>query len=270
MKRLVAVVLLLFTLSLYAVNPGKKLIALTFDDGPRPYVLYGLGQETGHPTPSLLNLLDQQKVKATFFVMGWRLTPNTYGDPADFRTKTTCRDAAIDVARRGHEIENHTYSHMQLRLFEQKKGEASAMADVERGASIVKQVTGHEPRYLRAPDWIMPKDLERDIASHGFHVLTISAEMPMPVRDVNSADYLCTGKALKCPKPSLNDFVLREIEQREKKGITTHILAFHELSTTTVALQKLIPELKARGYEFVTLEQYFRLVSTSASAAAAK
>jgi peptidoglycan/xylan/chitin deacetylase (PgdA/CDA1 family) len=67
-----------------------------------------------------------------------------------------------------------------------------------------------------------------------------------------------------CPKPSLNAFVLREIEQREKQGVTTHILAFHELSTTVIALQTLIPELRARGYRFVTMQEYVRLVGPQA------
>src|SRR6185369_8795911 len=61
-----------------AVLPGEKLIALTFDDGPRPYVLYGMqdpqkfGRKEDKPIPGLLDLLDREKVHATFFVMGWR------------------------------------------------------------------------------------------------------------------------------------------------------------------------------------------------------
>ena len=62
----------------------------------------------------------------------------------------------------------------------------------------------------------------------------------------------------------MNAFVLQQIEQREKKGVTTHILAFHELSTTVIALQTLIPELKARGYRWVTMQEYVRLVGAQA------
>jgi Polysaccharide deacetylase len=53
--------------------PAHKLIALTFDDGPRPYVLFGT--KGVHPAPGLGDILDQNGVKATFFVVGWRLTP---------------------------------------------------------------------------------------------------------------------------------------------------------------------------------------------------
>ena len=101
---------------------GDKLIALTFDDGPRPYVLYGVpdpqkvGRKEDHPIPGLLDLLDREKVHATFFVMGWRLTPKTWGDRRyETNIGVTCTDAAREALRRGHEIENHTYSHVELK-----------------------------------------------------------------------------------------------------------------------------------------------------------
>ena len=189
------------------------------------------------PVPSLLDLLDKNHAKATFFVMGWRLLPKTYGERHEYRTDKTCLDAAHEVVRRGHEIENHTFSHVQLKQFEQRKGEAAAVADVDHGAQLIKTVTGSQPHYLRPPDWIMPSDLEKDLQHRGWTVLTISSEMPVAIRDINSLDYLCAGKATQCPKPSLEASVLKTIEAREKKGITTHLIAFHELSTTVAALR---------------------------------
>jgi len=53
---------------------------------------------------------------------------------------------------------------------------------------------------------------------------------------------------------------MQEIQQREKKGVYTHILALHELSTTTETLKTLLPELKQRGYRFVTLDEYMKEV----------
>ncbi|MGZ4896465.1 MAG: hypothetical protein ACXVJ0_08390, partial [Candidatus Angelobacter sp.] len=81
-------------------------------------------------------------------------------------------------------------------------------------------------------------------------------------RDVNSLDYLCAGKAVGCPRPSLPDAVLQQVEQREKRGTYTHILAFHELSTTAAIMPRLITDLKARGYRFVTLTEYMKLVGS--------
>jgi peptidoglycan/xylan/chitin deacetylase (PgdA/CDA1 family) len=253
----IAVAALLLSLAAPCVA-AEKLIALTFDDGPRPYVLYGLKQP-GAP-PGLLDVLDRAGVKATFFYMGWRLTPKTWGESHEINIGVTCLDAAHDVVRRGHEIENHTYSHADLRLAERKKGEGWVLADVERGAEAVEAVSGSKPAYLRPPDWDLSDDARQDLEKRGFHILTISAHLPPALRDVNSLDYLCAGKGVGCPKPSLAQSVLRVIEQREKQGVETHVLVFHELSTTTAQLPELIAALKAKGYRFVTVSQYMKLV----------
>jgi peptidoglycan/xylan/chitin deacetylase (PgdA/CDA1 family) len=246
--------------------PAGKLIALTFDDGPRPYVLFG-GKD--HPAPGLVNILDQNGVKATFFVVGWRLTPKTWGEPRhEEDIGVTCIDAAEQLSRRGHELEDHTYSHLELRSAEKKMGEPWVTRDVDRGAQAIKAITGIEPRYLRPPDWIISTDARRDLQQQGYRVLAISAENPLPLRDVNSLDYLCAGRAAGCPKPSLADGVLKQLDQREKKGIYTHILAFHELSSTAAIMPQLINDLKARGYRFVTLTEYMSLVTPKAVAMA--
>jgi peptidoglycan/xylan/chitin deacetylase (PgdA/CDA1 family) len=241
--------------------PADKLIALTFDDGPRPYVLFG--SKGIHPAPSLVDILDRNGVKATFFVVGWRLTPKTWGEPRhEEDIGVTCLDAAEKLIRQGHELEDHTYSHLELRSAEKKNGEQWVMHDVDRGAQAIKAVTGTQPRYLRPPDWIITSDARRDLQQQGYRVLTISSENPMALRDVNSLDYLCAGKAVGCPTPSLPGAVLKQVEQREKKGTYTHILAFHELSTTAAVMPGLITDLKARGYRFVTLTEYMRLVES--------
>ena len=240
---------------------GGKLIALTFDDGPRPYVLFG--SKSVHPAPGLLDVLNKNGIKATFFVVGWRLTPKTWGEPRhEEDIGVTCISAAEQLIRQGHELEDHTYSHIELRSAEKKNGEQWVMHDVDRGAEAIKAVTGTQPRYLRPPDWIITSEARRDLQKQGYRVLTISSENPMALRDVNSLDYLCAGKAVGCPKPSLPEAVLKQIEQREKKGTFTHILAFHELSTTVAAMPQLITELKARGYRFVTLTEYMKLVES--------
>ena len=197
-----------------SASRGDKLIALTFDDGPRPYVLFG-SKESNHG-PGLVDILEQNDVKATFFVVGWRLTPKTWGEPRhEEDIGVSCLDAAEQLIRRGHELEDHTYSHLELRTAEKKNGEQWVMHDVERGAQAIKAVTGTQPRYVRPPDWILTDDARRDLQKQGYRVLTISQENPMALRDVNSLDYLCAGKAVGCPKPSLPDAVLQQIGQRE-------------------------------------------------------
>lgn len=266
MGRYFTLLVLLFAVSLPAFS-ADKLIALTFDDGPRPYVLLG---SKAKQTPSLLDVLDQNRVKATFFVMGWRLTPKTWGDHRyEENIGISCMDAAREVLKRGHEIENHTYSHVELRTAERKKGEAWVISDVDQGARMIQSVTGARPEYLRPPDWVLPDDARRDLERRGFRILTISTENPPAVRDINSLDYLCAGARPKqCPKEGLAASVLKQIEAREKHGITTHILAFHELTTTTAVMPQVISSLKAKGYRFVTLKEYMNAVQENVKHAA--
>ncbi len=67
---------------------NRKLIYLTFDDGPVPEV-----------TPWVLDVLDKYDVKATFFMVG----DNVKKNPELFE----------EIKRRGHSYGNHTMNHLQ-------------------------------------------------------------------------------------------------------------------------------------------------------------
>jgi len=238
---------------------SRKLIALTFDDGPRPWVLKG-NAEAGHASASLLDLLDREGVKATFFVMAWRLAPAADKDCRKIDTGITCRQAAEEEHRRGHEIENHTYGHGNFRIMQKRYGEDWILNDIDRASRTIEPITGVKPQYLRPPDWEIWPELAGRIEARGYHIMGKSTTLPPALRDVDSEDYFCVGKDLsKCPQPSLHDYVLRTIEQRERKGVFDHILVFHEIPNSVGVLSSLIPELKKRGYTFVTLAEYMKV-----------
>lgn len=67
---------------------GRKVVYLTFDDGPIPEV-----------TPQILDFLDKEGIKATFFMVG----DNVRKYPELFK----------EVLRRGHRVGNHTMHHLQ-------------------------------------------------------------------------------------------------------------------------------------------------------------
>lgn len=108
--------------TLYRGNPLSPRVALTFDDGPEP--LY---------TPLLLDTLDRIGVKATFFLVGKRVRQYPY--------------FAREIARRGHELGNHTFHHRNLtRLSEQE-----VRNELESAQQVIEQVTGIRPMFFRPP-----------------------------------------------------------------------------------------------------------------------
>lgn len=104
----------------------RKVVALSFDDGPKP----GL-------TEPLLDILAREKVTGTFFVIG--------------RHVTEYPDLTRRIVRAGMEIANHSYTHRNLTHLDR--------ADVEREVletqAAVEMVTGITPRLMRPPggDW---------------------------------------------------------------------------------------------------------------------
>ena len=245
--------------------PRRKLIALTFDDGPKPYVLFGTSLSNGEKSDSLLDLLQRDQVKATFFVMGWRLAKTADSWCISQDGGRTCRSGAEAEHRLGDEIENHTYGHGNFRLMEKRHGDAWILDDLDRCSRAVQSVTGVWPRDVRPPDWTVWPALQQEIEARGYHVMDKSLSYPAALRDVDSQDYFCAGSnPIHCPKPSLYDYVLARVAARERQGIYQHILAFHELPVTVEVLSRLIPALGQQGYEFVTLNEYFREVGFQA------
>lgn len=110
----------------------RRLIALTFDDGPYP--LY---------TPLLLEILKHYKVKATFFVVGIHVR--------EFPSLT--RQIVAD----GHEIANHTNRHRRERDLSQ-----SELRDEILGCELaVGEVTGRRPRLFRpAGGFLSPEGIQ--------------------------------------------------------------------------------------------------------------
>lgn len=98
----------------------RKLIALTFDDGPYP--LY---------TPLLLDILKHYGVKATFFVVGMHVREY----PA----------LAQQIVRDGHEIANHTQRHRRERDLTQKE----LTDEILTCEQSIQEVTGVRPRLFR-------------------------------------------------------------------------------------------------------------------------
>lgn len=101
-------------------NPGH--VALTFDDGPHP-----------EATPRLLRMLDANRVRATFFLLGAMVEKHP--------------EVARAIATAGHEIAVHGYEHRLL----VKRGPAETLEDLARATAATTAVTGQQPRWWRPP-----------------------------------------------------------------------------------------------------------------------
>jgi peptidoglycan/xylan/chitin deacetylase (PgdA/CDA1 family) len=101
---------------------GRKVVALTFDDGPDPV-----------RTPALLDALDELEAPATFFVVG-----------RDVRKRP---GIVRRIAEAGHELGNHTYHHRYL-PFERRKSVEHELRMTDRA---IEDATGVVPKIARPP-----------------------------------------------------------------------------------------------------------------------
>ena len=105
-----------------SVPVSDSVVALTFDDGPVP--LY---------TDTVLAVLRQEGVRATFFVTGNSVARNPY--------------LARRVLRNGHELGNHSYSHRRMVLM----SPSTVREEVETTDSLIRAAGATGPIHFRPP-----------------------------------------------------------------------------------------------------------------------
>ncbi len=104
-------------------TPGRRLIALTFDDGPHP-----------ESTRRVLSLLAEYDAKATFFVVGQKVERYP--------------DVAREIVAAGHTLALHGYSHDRLYSL---RGTAYVQRDLERSQAAIERACGVRPVLFRPP-----------------------------------------------------------------------------------------------------------------------
>ena len=109
-------------LPMFHLDDGRKVIALTIDDGPSPVY-----------TPQILGLLEKYQVTATFSMVGLQVDAHP--------------SMAREVVAAGHMIANHTWSHVDLAVLS-----PVVIADqINRATDAIHTVTGRVPTLFRAP-----------------------------------------------------------------------------------------------------------------------
>jgi peptidoglycan-N-acetylglucosamine deacetylase len=105
------------------VHGSGHVVALTFDDGPN-----------GGTTAELLDVLEHDHVRATFFVVG--------------RAVLRYPDIVRRMLRDGDEIGNHSQTHVHLNFLLTQEAIGH---EIDAAQSAIAAITGRPPRYLRPP-----------------------------------------------------------------------------------------------------------------------
>jgi len=194
------------------VRTNAPLLALTFDDGPHPT-----------HTRTVLDALDLYGAKATFFVIGEKAAREP--------------DLVGEIARRGHQVENHSWGHGSFFPLQTRKTMAR---ELERASALVERHTGRGPRWLRPPFGVVSPPIVRGIRGSGLDLCGWSAA----ARD---------GVPWRTRRGALERLV---------RGIAPGaILALHDAPqrgdrapATVEILEALLVEIAQRGMRSVTLD----------------
>ncbi len=220
--------LLLFTAGFSAVSAApaqtvtkgqttEKVVALTFDDG-----------SDGTNITSILNTLATHNVKATFFLTG--------SGAANHPTKIR------DIANRGHDIANHSYSHPDFTTISSTK----MKSELQRTEDLIRQLTGKSTKPIFRPPF-------------GAYNLTV-------LKHIGDAGYryniMWTIDTVDWTGNSSNDIVQR-VMNRITPGAIILMHTGAGASGTPKALPTIISRLKNMGYRFVTVRQLLNLTSST-------
>ncbi|MEG1457743.1 MAG: polysaccharide deacetylase family protein [Acetivibrio sp.] len=200
-----------------STNVSEKVAYLTFDDGPSKV------------TEMVLDELKEEKVKATFFLIGEQITKEK--EPLLQR-----------MVKEGHLIGVHTYTHRWKDIY------ASANAyieDAEKTAERIYEVTGVKPIYYRFP-W---GSVNGYISSFCDDIIKRMKEKGYTYFDWNVSAEDSVGKPT---QESILKNVRKDYKRYQEPVILMHDSPSNRLTAET--LVQIIREMKDEGYGFSTIQ----------------
>ncbi|HWO97600.1 MAG TPA: polysaccharide deacetylase family protein [Bacillus sp. (in: firmicutes)] len=194
-------------------KPKAKEVVLTFDDGPDPAY-----------TPQILDILDKNDIKGTFFIIG----KNALMHPQLVKR----------LHKEGHEIGNHTFTHSNV------ASTSPLQTRIELNATqrLFQEITGHSMTLFRPP---YAADAE----------LSTKNEL-VPVMRAQDMGYTTVGELIDShdwQQLSSKEIVKRVLEQLPEGNVILLHDSGGNRSNTVKALPIIIKELKKRGYTFTTI-----------------
>ena len=196
------------------IDTSKPLVALTFDDGP-----------AGSNGNQIMDALEAVNGRGTFFVVGNRISKE--------------KDEIIRMAKDGHEIGNHSYSHDESMT---SKGSDYITSEFSKTDEAVQSVCGVVPALYRLPGGVL--------TSSAAGVIT----KPLIYWSLDTADW----------KTRDTQATVNAVLNQVKDG---DIVLMHELYKQTAdACTTIIPELSAKGYQLVTVSELIALRNAEVAA----
>ena len=183
---------------------ANKTIALTFDDGPGPY------------TEKLLDILDKYDAKATFFLIGSKVS----GQASVVR----------NIQARGHQLGNHSWSHPEL----PKLSVDQIAGEIDRTNEAIRQATGVKPSILRPPYGAVNGVVLEQLRLRNMSSILWS---------VDTRDWADRNSQIVCSRAVAG----------ARPGA---VILMHDIHQTSVnAVPCILSSLKQQGYSFVTIQR---------------
>lgn len=214
--------------------PGdrRRLVTLTFDDGPSP-----------DTTPRVLDLLKKHDVHATFFVIGRYLD-------GDGDRQVAAREVLKRAVAEGHLVGNHTHDHALLTAIPHTQ----VLEQIDRGAASIERAIGKKPLLFRPPFGELDDFGQEAMRERGLDVLLWSIEAQDMERD---------------DTPAMLRDLTKQLAYNEGGIVLLHDFRWSSVALlkrllTYLEARRYDPDRPDReGYVVVDLPEYLRAVQAS-------
>lgn len=200
------------------IREKKKTAYLTFDDGP------------SDNTRKILDVLEEKKAVATFFLIGNEITP----EREDIVKKTLDQGNAIGV---------HTFCHEKNKLY---CNADSFFEDFKKATESIQKVTGKKPLLHRFP-WGSNNGY---VSSYVDALHEKLSEMGVKSFDWNVSGEDAIGGTV--AQSTIFNNVKKDLKRYDEPIILLHDSA--TMDNTAAVLDQIIDYIRSQGYEFATLE----------------
>ncbi len=195
---------------------NEKIAYLTFDDGPSPSV-----------TPKILDILKEENIKASFFVIGKKVKEHP--------------EIVKRAYEEGHYIANHTYSHNNSLLYKDSNSFISEIKNTDLAIASAIGVDNYSSHIFRFPNGFMSKIYKSQKEKY--------AKL-LPELDYTYIDWNALNNDSE--KKYTHNQLLNNLKNSTKNKTTLVILMHdsNDVNDSSTVLKESIDYLKKEGYEF--------------------